>query len=188
MRTLALSAVLATVFLSLLGSGCKSRGEEGGSEAASTMGAGKAPPFGGAEDMDRAASLWQEMRGYKNWSSYPGLEGWQPGRSPHGKVLRYYIDSVAARNPQNPGAGSIIVKENYGMEGGDLMAVTVMQKVRGYDPEDKDWFWVKFDPKGGVMKNPKGMSLAGRVAKGMDKGCIACHSNAGGDDLMFVND
>ncbi len=74
------------------------------------------------------------------------------------------------------------------MEGGDLMAVTVMQKVRGYDPEDKDWFWVKFDPSGGVMKNPKGMSLAGRVAKGMNKGCIACHGNAGGEDFMFVND
>ncbi len=182
MRTLALLAVFAIV-LTLLGSGCKSTGEGGDS-----TGAGMAPPFGGAEDMDRATALWREMRDYKSWASYPGLAGWQPGRSPHGKVLRYYIDSVAARNPQNPGDGSIIVKENYGMEGGDLMAVTVMQKVRGYDPEDKDWFWVKFDPSGGVMKNPKGMSLAGRVAKGMDKGCIACHGNAGGDDFMFVND
>ena len=38
------------------------------------------------------------------------------------------------------------------------------------------------------MKNPKGMSLAGRVAKGMPAGCIACHSNAGGGDFLFIND
>ncbi len=31
--------------------------------------------------------------------------------------------------------------------------------------------------------NPKGMKLAGRVAKGMDQGCIACHRSVGGDDL-----
>lgn len=149
---------------------------------------GMAPPFGGPDDMERAESLWNSMRGYTNWDPYPGLADWQPGKSPHGKVLKYYINSVAARGPEKPGPGSIIVKQNYGREGGPVMAVTVMQKVRGYDPEDGDWFWVKFAPNGEVMKNPKGMNLAGRVAKGMSTGCIACHSNAGGGDFLFAND
>ena len=26
------------------------------------------------------------------------------------------------------------------------------------------------------------------MAKGMDKGCIACHQNAGGDDFVYAND
>ncbi len=44
-------------------------------------------------------------------------------------------------------------------------------------------------PKDGtIKKNPKGMLLAGRVAKGMDKGCISCHSQAGGEDFLFSND
>ena len=63
-----------------------------------------------------------------------------------------------------------------------------MKKVQGYDPENADWFWVKFGPKGDVMKNPKDMYLAGRVAKGMPKGCIACHSDADGNDFLFIND
>jgi len=29
------------------------------------------------------------------------------------------------------------------------------------------------------------MELAGRIAKGMNKGCIACHSAAPGGDMVF---
>lgn len=148
-----------------------------------------APPFGGSKDLERAESLWRTMRNYRSWASYPGLEGWQDGKSPHGKHLKYYINTTAARNPAAPGNGAIIVKENYmARDPKSMGAITVMQKIRGYDPEDSDWFWVKYDPKGGVMTNPKGMKLAGRVAKGMPQGCIACHSNAGGGDFLFIND
>jgi len=59
---------------------------------------------------------------------------------------------------------------------------------KGYDPDDKDWFWVKYAPDGTVLTNPKGMKLAGRVAKGMDKGCIACHAGAPGGDMVFNHD
>ncbi len=37
-----------------------------------------------------------------------------------------------------------------------------------------------------ILKNPKGMLLAGRVAKGMKKGCIACHTVLGGADLEVL--
>ncbi len=147
------------------------------------------PPFGGHEDMSRAGNLWGTMKEYRSWKSYPGLEGWQDGMSPHGKFLKYYINNVAAADPSRPRDGSIIIKENYGAkDDAKLGAITVMKKIQGYDPENADWFWVKFDPKGGVMKNPKGMYLAGRVAKGMPKGCIACHSDADGNDFLFIND
>ena len=172
------SLAILTALVVLLGS-CKTSGGMKGMK----------PPFGGPEDLSRASDLWSSMRGYQNWGLYPGLSGFQPGRSPHGRYLKYYIDSTAAANPGRPGNGSIIVKENYGEENsGSLMAITVMKKVRDYDPENADWFWVKFAPDGSVMKNPQGMSLAGRVAKGMDTGCIACHSNAGGGDYLFIND
>jgi len=148
-----------------------------------------APAFGGPGDVARATSLWQSMRGYRSWSSYPGLAGFQPGRSPHGKFLKYYINDAAARNPSHAGAGYLIVKENYtAQDSSTLASVTVMQKIPGYDPADGDWFWVKFGPDGSIMKNEKNMALAGRVAKGMPKGCIACHANAGGEDFLFVND
>ena len=147
------------------------------------------PPFGGQEDVSRADDLWSSMKGYRSWKSYPGLEGWQDGMSPHGKVLKYYVNDAAAAHPGHPHDGAIIIKENYGArDDGTLGAITVMKKIQGYDPENADWFWVKFDPKGNVMKNPKNMFLAGRVAKGMSKGCISCHSNADGNDFLFIND
>ncbi len=144
-------------------------------------------PFGGAEDMDRASSLWSRMANYRNWSSPVGLEGFQKGRSPHGKYLKYYVNGIARSNPNAPGA--IVVKENYMAKMSDsLGAITVMEKIPGYDAENKDWFWVKYMKDGSVAKNGKQMSLAGRVAKGMSKGCIACHGNAGGGDYLFIND
>jgi hypothetical protein len=38
------------------------------------------------------------------------------------------------------------------------------------------------------MKNPKGMQLAGRVAKDMKGGCISCHLSAEGGDYLYFND
>lgn len=150
---------------------------------------GMKPPFGGQEDVSRAADLWKAMKEYRSWKSYPGLEGWQDGMSPHGKFLKYYINDIAAGNPGSPADGYVIVKENYGAKDeAKFGAITVMKKIKGYDPDNADWFWVKYDPKGNVMKNPKGMFLAGRVAKGKSMGCIACHSNADGNDLLFIND
>jgi len=151
---------------------------------------GTTPPFGNETDVSHARSMWNdELAGYENWDPYPGFSGWQPGRSPHGKVLRYYINDTAAKNPDNPGDGAIIVKENYTSESEDaLVAVTVMKKIKGYDPDNADWFWVKYDSNGNVMTNPKDMKLAGRVAKGMPQGCISCHANARGGDYLFVND
>jgi hypothetical protein len=32
------------------------------------------------------------------------------------------------------------------------------------------------------------MSLAGRVAKGANEGCIACHTSAPGKDYVFTHD
>ncbi|MEE8151491.1 MAG: hypothetical protein V3T76_00460, partial [candidate division NC10 bacterium] len=31
---------------------------------------GMKPPFGGEEDMSRAADLWSAMEGYRSWNSY----------------------------------------------------------------------------------------------------------------------
>ena len=167
--------------------GCETSPPE--SEGPSQPDAG-GPPFGGPKDVQYAQNLWTTtLRNYRSWKDYPGFEGWQDGKSPHGRFLKYYINETAARNTRSPGYGSIIVKENYmAKDSKTLAAVTIMERKRGYDPDNHDWFWVKYGPDGEIMSNPKGMKLAGRVAKGMPKGCIACHSNAAGNDFLFVND
>jgi len=143
------------------------------------------PPFGTKQDIDFAKEMWGKIKK----AGFLGVHGHlYVGGPPHGKV-REVVEGVIDNK-------LVIVKTNY--RGKDvsvanvqknpskyLKAVTVMVKKDGYDPEDKNWFWIKYAPDGKVMKNPKGMSLAGRVAKGMPIGCISCHKSASGADFVF---
>ncbi len=154
---------------------------------------GGTPPFGGPTDTAFAKKVWKAMDGYQNWKMTTAV---YKGQSPHGKFLRLYSTWVTVDGKSYP----IIVKDNYGGRGVTmdrikknpsewLKAVTIMlQREKGYDSDNQNWFWVKFSPKGDILTNPKGMKLAGRVAKGMPKGCISCHGQAGGGDYLFSND
>jgi len=146
------------------------------------------PPFGGSSDVAYAHNLWNKMQkmGFNTKDSKLYV-----GAPPHG-IVREVLEGKINGN-------LVIVKRNYrgkGLTPGAvamdrakyLASVTVMAKRPGYDPADKDWFWVKYKPNGEVMKNPKGMKLAGKVAKGKPVGCISCHSAAPGGDFMFIQD
>jgi hypothetical protein len=150
-------------------------------------------PFGGEKDIEFAKATWEAIKGHENWII---KSDFYVGNSPHGKFLRTYFSLV------NIGGKTyhVVIKDNYGGEGATLetvgkrpdkylVAVTVMvQRENGYDPEDNNWFWAKYKPDGSLDKNEKGMQLAGRVAKGMNAGCISCHSAAQGKDFFFTND
>ncbi|MBE0537810.1 MAG: cytochrome P460 family protein [Phycisphaerae bacterium] len=140
-----------------------------------------------SDDIAYAEQLWEKIEDYTNWPVPEGFEGWQDGISPHGKYLRYYINDIAKEDFNKDGA--VIVKENYMEESPDaLAAVTIMQKRKGYDPENNDWFYVKYSPDGKVMTDDQGRKIAGAVGKGMDEGCVPCHTTAGGGDYLFMND
>ena len=146
------------------------------------------PPFGNAEDIDYAKQLWVKMEARGLNSTPANLYVGGPPHGPVREVLEAVIDGKR-----------IIVKRNFGGEGVSveavsqnraafLKAVTVMAKREdSYDAENGNWFWVKYKPNGNLHTNAKGMKLAGRVAKGMDKGCIACHQSASGNDLVFAH-
>ena len=117
------------------------------------------------------------MSGYRQWASFEGHEGIQPGKNPHEKFVRTFINSTAAANPSNPGYGSIIVKEGFRKDDeSTLVSTTVMQKIEGYDPDNEDWFWARYDAK-------KNLTDSGKVAF-----CSDCHFDADGDDFVFLND
>ncbi len=115
------------------------------------------------------------------------------GQAPHGAILETITSEVTVGGRK----GKVVVKRNYGGEGVSidavskdrakfLGAVTVMfKREAGYDKDNNDWFWAKYKPDGSLDKNPKGMQLAGRVMKGADKGCIACHSAVKDKDYLF---
>ncbi|MCR9197993.1 MAG: hypothetical protein NXI04_05085 [Planctomycetaceae bacterium] len=124
---------------------------------------------------------------YKNWSPVPGRTGdTYAGESPHGAMLKMYLNRTAAGRPSELPDRSIVVKENYAADGRTLMAVTVMYRTRGYNREGGDWYWIKYRPDGSVdEKVGDGTRL--RLA-GKPQGCIECHSGADGGDFAFFND
>lgn len=151
-------------------------------------------PFGGKQDVAFAKQLWSSMKA----ADLVGEErvNVRPfeGNEPHGAIQQVLDTKVRVQKT----SGRVIVKVNHMGEGADIdtvhanpnkyvAAYTVMfKKPAGYDPENNDWFWAKYKPDGSLDTNPKGMRLAGRVAKGMDQGCIACHRSIGGEDLEIL--
>ncbi|VAX38810.1 hypothetical protein MNBD_PLANCTO02-1236 [hydrothermal vent metagenome] len=164
------------------GSGSSNRGR--GMQGSGTRGSGTVVQKETFED-----NLWKYLKSakYTNWAPVPGKkESAYKGQSPHGAFLKMYLNRKAAGNFKTLPSGSIIVKENYGKDAKTLMAITVMYRNKGYDPQNGDWYWVKYNPDGSVANAPQekgGMRLAGKV-----KGCIQCHSGAEGKDYFFAND
>ena len=124
---------------------------------------------------------------YQNWApaAGQGLDAY-PGVSPHGAFLKMYLNRIAAADPKNLPFGSIIIKENYGKDKKTLMAVTVMYRVKDYDPDHKDWYWVKYNPDGTVARTPP--DKGSKPIAGKFKSCIDCHAKAAGDDYYYGND
>jgi hypothetical protein len=113
---------------------------------------------------------------YEKWEHWPGYDGMYPGKSPHGAYLKLYANDIAiqaAKEGKPLPEGSILVKENYGKDKKTLVAITPMYKVKGYNPEDGDWFWTKYTKDGSI-------EAAGKV-----EGCIQCHRSVKADDYLF---
>ncbi len=151
-------------------------------------------PFGTDADAEYAALLWDIMVADRLVGDNAIMTTPYEGGPPHGAMLETFYSTATI----NGNTGDLIVKRNYGPEEVSaeeilanpqkhLGAVTVMyRREAGYDDDNQNWFWVKYRTDGTIDTNPKGMMLAGRVAKGADKGCIACHS--GVDDYVFTAD
>jgi len=151
--------------------------------------------FGGDEDVSFAADLWKAMQlarvvGEDATKSEPYF-----GVHPHGAILESSIDTITVNGTES----TVVTKRSY--RGGDvsieavasdraafLEDITVMfKREEGYDTANQDWFWVKYNADGSLASTPNGVRLAGRIAKGKPKGCIACHRKAEGDDYLFIN-
>lgn len=164
---------------------------------ASSAAMAQEPPFGGAADVAYGNHLWEHLVKEKlvGKNSFHPMPYKTP--PPHGS----FVETMDGRITINGHTGVIIVKSNLGERDKTkiedvinnpqkyLGSVTVMfQREKGYDSDNLDWFWAKYSPTGKLLNNPKGMALSGRVAKGGQKGCIPCHSNAPGGDMVYIHD
>ncbi len=113
---------------------------------------------------------------YTKWGFWPDHQGMQEGRAPHGPFHKVYVNKLGLKSKKPPVEyGTIEVKENYTKDK-KLAVLTVMYKVKGYNPSDGDWFWVKYTPDG--KPGPYGKP----------KGCIGCHGTRAANDFILVHE
>jgi hypothetical protein len=113
---------------------------------------------------------------YKKWDMWPGTDKMHKGAEPHGALLTTYVNDIALKSIKKMKGmknHSIIVKENHAPNK-KLVAVSVMYKVKGYNPEGGDWFWAQYDADFNIL------------AEGKPKGCLDCHSTASDNDYVFT--
>jgi hypothetical protein len=153
-------------------------------------------PFGGPQSIEFGKKLWIALEKANLVGNSQIRVKPYVGTEPHGFVLESIDASVMVEGRK----GRVVVKRNYGPKGvgveaveesraKHLAAVTVMfKREKGYDSDNLDWFWAKYKKDGSIDNNPKGAKLVGRVAKGKEAGCIACHKGAPGEDMVFLFD
>mgnify|MGYP000226273551 CR=1 FL=1 len=141
----------------------------------------KVPAFGNIMDVAYSELIWDKLED-KGLNSIPA--NLYVGGPPHGKVREVLEGTINGKK--------VIVKRNYG--GKDvsienvsnnrdkyLKAVTIMVAMeKGYDTKNSNWFWAKYKADGTLHTAPNGLKIAGKFP-----GCIACHSSASGNDLVF---
>ena len=168
-RILLLITILASAGIMLLGNdpaqAFRGGGGRGGSQATTAI-------------EPKGAILWEQLKkmDYKaKFKMWPGKTSLYQGTEPHGSLLTTYVNIPALMNIVGKKGvlpeGSIVIKENYSADK-KLMSVTVMYKVRAYNPDAGDWFWAKYAPDGKVE------------AEGKVDACIKCHSAKKDNDYI----
>lgn len=102
--------------------------------------------------------------------------------NPHGPVSRTYANEIAIKDPTNLPVGSILVREDHD-DKRKRQSVSILYRVKGYDKERGNWYYLRFNENGTVAKGEDKKALAGKVAS-----CIECHAKSGGKDYVFSND
>jgi hypothetical protein len=125
-----------------------------------------------------AADIWRRIsqdKPYTEYDFWPDVEGIMEGNAPHGAFIQTFVNEKALR-PTETGYpyGSLIIKENY-MPDTTLAKLTIMYKVKGYDPQSGDWFWAVYRPDGTVE------------GEGKIQSCIGCHSVRADQDHVFLH-
>ena len=113
---------------------------------------------------------------YSHWNHVPGTTELSPSKAPHGALVSTYANKIALdsrKDEKGLADGSIIVMENYNSDK-KLEGCTVMYKIKDYNPEVGDWFWVKYAAPSGYV-----------VESGKVESCISCHSDRKSSDFLY---
>jgi hypothetical protein len=126
-----------------------------------------------------ADAIWEyitQESPYTEWGFWDDHKDIIAGNSPHGPFHRVYVNDILLKANSVPVPyGSIQVKESFD-KNKNKMAITIMYKIKDFNPDGGDWYWAKYelDGKAGPM---------GKV-----QGCIGCHGVKAKNDYILVHD
>jgi hypothetical protein len=113
---------------------------------------------------------------YTEWGFWDDHQGIQPGNGPHGPFHRVFVNETLLNAADVPVPyGSILVKESFD-QNQQPTNITVMYKVKDYNPDAGDWFWARYSLDG--TPGP-----AGKV-----KACIGCHGVKAANDYITTHE
>jgi hypothetical protein len=123
-------------------------------------------------------ALWEyitEVSPYQEWGFWEDHKDMQPGNAPHGPFHKVFVNETLLKATGVPAPyGSIQVKESYD-KNKEKVAITIMYKVKDYNPEAGDWYWARY-------------SLEGEAGpEGKVQGCIGCHAVKADNDYILVH-
>lgn len=138
------------------------------------------------KDIITPERLWEritEETNYEKYKNWPNHKGLRRGQAPHGAFHEIFINDILYNSLPNKDKiapyGSIIVKNNYSQEK-EFGAVTIMAKIKDYDPEHNDWYWMKYSEDGKVLAKGK------EGQEGIIEPCINCHRGKVENDYIIV--
>ncbi|MEN6319945.1 MAG: cytochrome P460 family protein [Syntrophaceae bacterium] len=136
---------------------------------------------GGKAIAATAAAVWDHLKkeGYSTkWKKWPGTTDMYPGPEPHGAFLTTYVNDTALKAITGKKGkfpdGAIIAQDNFS-KNKKLKFISVMYKVKGYNPQGGDWFWAQYKPDGRIESQGK-----------VDE-CIKCHAAQKGNDYVYTS-
>lgn len=134
-----------------------------------------------AEEMPKpdAAAVWKfitQESSFKDWKRLPEQQKTHGSFIPDTPEQKTYANKQAMESTKLPlNNGSMVVKYNLS-PANEVKGITIMYKVKGYNPSAGDWFWVQYGPEGEVQE-------AGKSQK-----CIACHSKRADNDYLLAHE
>lgn len=123
-----------------------------------------------------AEAVWKHIsqeNPFTIWSTWEHRQGPHTGNAAFSEGHKVYANKQAVESKNTPLQNkSMMVSYIMGPDN-KPQAVTLMYKVKGYNPAAGDWFWAKY-----------GLSGEVQVA-GKPQGCIACHTKQADNDYIL---
>jgi hypothetical protein len=130
-----------------------------------------------------SAGIADDLTGYWTWERANAQKSFIESMHPVAKDV--YFDEAAAATAHGRAfpfpEGSTIVKETLDASTMQVVVLTAMRKVTGFDPDNGDWQYGMFE------RQADGSFMGGWMDGASSAMCVGCHVGAADTDYTFLS-